>query len=316
MASDDASEPGREEARMGNFSRRLLEHLHLRLHPGRNRLALPADGAEHGNPPAGRRRRGRDDGARLGRGSHRAQQPAATLVGDPLLPDARLRRAVPDDLPGFGSNAMFLGWTQIKEYEEEMARAEERYGPIFEQYAALPVEQVAADPRALRIGERLFASYCAVCHGSDAGGVRGFPNCATIPGSGAANPTRSGPASSRAAPGSCRDGGTPSAGMPGWTRRSPTCARSPGARWMRRRPRPGRRSTTPCAWPATPRTAQANPPSGHRASPMTCGSTEARMRMCATASPWVARPDAGPREFLGEARVHVLAAWVWSLSNR
>jgi len=78
--------------------------------------------------------------------------------------------------PGLGSNAMFLGWTQLEEYEEEMARAEERYGPIYEQYASLPIEQVAADPKALRIGERLFASYCTVCHGSDAGGVRGFPN--------------------------------------------------------------------------------------------------------------------------------------------
>ena len=78
--------------------------------------------------------------------------------------------------PGLGSNTMFLGWTQLKEYEEEMARAEARYGPIFEQYASLPIEEVAADPKALRIGERLFASYCVVCHGSDAGGVRGFPN--------------------------------------------------------------------------------------------------------------------------------------------
>ena len=57
-----------------------------------------------------------------------------------------------------------------------MARAEERYGPIYEQYLRLPIEQVAADPKALRIGEHLFASYCTVCHGSDAGGVRGFPN--------------------------------------------------------------------------------------------------------------------------------------------
>ena len=78
--------------------------------------------------------------------------------------------------PGLGSNAMLLGWTQVKEYEAEMAQAEERYGPIYEEFVNLPIEQVAADPRALRIGERLFASYCAVCHGSDARGVPGFPN--------------------------------------------------------------------------------------------------------------------------------------------
>ena len=78
--------------------------------------------------------------------------------------------------PGLGSNAMLLGWTQVKEYEAEMAQAEERYGPLYEEFVNLPIEQVAADPRALRIGERLFASYCAVCHGSDARGVPGFPN--------------------------------------------------------------------------------------------------------------------------------------------
>ena len=78
--------------------------------------------------------------------------------------------------PGFGTNSMVLGWTQIEEYEEEMARAEARYGPLYEEYLRLPVEEVAADPKALRMGERLFASYCAVCHGSDAGGVPGFPN--------------------------------------------------------------------------------------------------------------------------------------------
>ena len=78
--------------------------------------------------------------------------------------------------PGLGSNAMFLGWNQIKEYEDEMARAEERYGRSSSSTRRWSIEQVAADPKALRIGERLFASYCAVCHGSDAGGVPGFPN--------------------------------------------------------------------------------------------------------------------------------------------
>ena len=78
--------------------------------------------------------------------------------------------------PGLGNNSMLLGWTQLQEYEAEVARAEARYGPIYEEYLRLPVEEVAADPKALRMGERLFASYCAVCHGADAGGVPGFPN--------------------------------------------------------------------------------------------------------------------------------------------
>jgi cytochrome c oxidase cbb3-type subunit 3 len=35
---------------------------------------------------------------------------------------------------------------------------------------------VAADPAARAIGERLFLANCAQCHGSDAGGGKGFPN--------------------------------------------------------------------------------------------------------------------------------------------
>jgi cytochrome c oxidase cbb3-type subunit 3 len=35
---------------------------------------------------------------------------------------------------------------------------------------------VAADPQARAIGERLFLTYCAQCHGSDARGNKGFPN--------------------------------------------------------------------------------------------------------------------------------------------
>ena len=35
---------------------------------------------------------------------------------------------------------------------------------------------LAADPQARAIGERLFLTYCAQCHGSDARGNKGYPN--------------------------------------------------------------------------------------------------------------------------------------------
>lgn len=78
--------------------------------------------------------------------------------------------------PGLGSFGMLLNWSQVKQYEEQMAEAEARYGPIFEKYLNQPIEEIVKDPEALKIGERLYASYCTVCHGSDAGGVTGFPN--------------------------------------------------------------------------------------------------------------------------------------------
>ncbi|WP_434456023.1 cytochrome-c oxidase, cbb3-type subunit III [Stutzerimonas urumqiensis] len=68
------------------------------------------------------------------------------------------------------------GWTGVHQWEKEMAQAEAQYGPLFEKYAAMPIEQVAQDPQALKMGGRLFASNCSVCHGSDAKGAYGFPN--------------------------------------------------------------------------------------------------------------------------------------------
>ncbi|VAW76648.1 Cytochrome c oxidase (cbb3-type) subunit CcoP [hydrothermal vent metagenome] len=78
--------------------------------------------------------------------------------------------------PGLGTYRGLLNWTQEGAYEQEMQSAEEKYGPLFAKFAATPIEQLATDPDALRIGERLFVNYCAGCHGSDAGGVPGFPN--------------------------------------------------------------------------------------------------------------------------------------------
>jgi cytochrome c oxidase cbb3-type subunit 3 len=74
-------------------------------------------------------------------------------------------------LPGYEN-----GWTGVHEWEKEMAKADAKFGPIFAKFAAMPVEEVAKDPQALKMGGRLFASNCSVCHGSDAKGAFGFPN--------------------------------------------------------------------------------------------------------------------------------------------
>ncbi|MCF7203418.1 cytochrome-c oxidase, cbb3-type subunit III [Pseudomonas oligotrophica] len=74
-------------------------------------------------------------------------------------------------LPGYED-----GWTQDKQWQREMDVAEQKYGPIFAKYSAMSVEQVAQDEEALKMGARLFANYCTICHGSDAKGAMGFPN--------------------------------------------------------------------------------------------------------------------------------------------
>ena len=82
--------------------------------------------------------------------------------------------------PGLGAFKGLLGWTSHgSQYEAEMAKAEEKYGPIYQQYAAVAVTDLASKPEyqeARDMGKRLFLTYCMQCHGSDAGGSRGFPN--------------------------------------------------------------------------------------------------------------------------------------------
>jgi cytochrome c oxidase cbb3-type subunit 3 len=78
--------------------------------------------------------------------------------------------------PGVGTFAGMLGWSQVGQYEEEIARAEENYGAIFAAFAGTPITELATDPAALSAGRNLFANNCAACHGSDGRGARGFPN--------------------------------------------------------------------------------------------------------------------------------------------
>lgn len=78
--------------------------------------------------------------------------------------------------PGLGSFAGMLGWSQIKQYDGEIQQAAETYDPIYEKYLDQDLTAVVNDPEALEIGKGLFSAYCTTCHGSDAGGARGFPN--------------------------------------------------------------------------------------------------------------------------------------------
>ncbi len=78
--------------------------------------------------------------------------------------------------PGLGNYAGVLGWSSRSQYDDEQKQAAVRYAPIFEMYLKQDIKTVAADPAARAIGQRLFLTYCAQCHGSDAGGGKGFPN--------------------------------------------------------------------------------------------------------------------------------------------
>ena len=78
--------------------------------------------------------------------------------------------------PGLGSWKGMLGWSQVGQLNEEIARAEKQYGPLYEKFAATEIATLARSPEALAVGQKLFLNNCAQCHASDAAGSRGFPN--------------------------------------------------------------------------------------------------------------------------------------------
>lgn len=78
--------------------------------------------------------------------------------------------------PGLGAFAGQLGWSQIGEYKQEMAKGQAQIEPLYARFASMKPEEVAGDAQAMAIGERLFMNNCAQCHGSDARGSKGFPN--------------------------------------------------------------------------------------------------------------------------------------------
>ncbi|MDX1756566.1 MAG: cytochrome-c oxidase, cbb3-type subunit III [Marinobacter sp.] len=78
--------------------------------------------------------------------------------------------------PGLGNFKGLLGWTQYNQWEQEVQVAEAKYSEIYAQYGDTPIVELAQDDDAMKMGQRLFANNCAVCHGSAGRGSIGFPN--------------------------------------------------------------------------------------------------------------------------------------------
>ena len=106
--------------------------------------------------------------------------------------------------PGLGSFKGFLNWEssaqevrsleeskqaiaaaqenkQLNQYAKELDDADAYFGEAFRKLAhnengLRPVPEIANDPEALKVGQRLFLQHCSQCHGSDARGQQGFPN--------------------------------------------------------------------------------------------------------------------------------------------
>lgn len=79
--------------------------------------------------------------------------------------------------PGLGVFPGLLGWSSEGRHQAEVAAVKAETDPIFNAYLKQDVATVAQDKGALQIGGRLFQTYCVQCHGTDMrGGSKGFPN--------------------------------------------------------------------------------------------------------------------------------------------
>ncbi len=78
--------------------------------------------------------------------------------------------------PGLGAYNGTLGWTERGQYNAEIKKGNDEIAPLYARFASMKPEDIARDPQAHAIGERLFQNNCSQCHGSDARGSKGFPN--------------------------------------------------------------------------------------------------------------------------------------------
>lgn len=80
--------------------------------------------------------------------------------------------------PGLGSHPGSLKWSSSGQLQAETDKAVAAMAPVYARYASMSAADLAQEPQAMGIGERLFLNHCAACHGSDGRGSKGFPNLA------------------------------------------------------------------------------------------------------------------------------------------
>jgi cytochrome c oxidase cbb3-type subunit III len=78
--------------------------------------------------------------------------------------------------PGLGSFKGAFGWTSVGQYNAERERMDATVQPMYSKYLGMDVKALAADKQAMETGKRLYLTYCMQCHGADGRGAKGFPN--------------------------------------------------------------------------------------------------------------------------------------------
>jgi cytochrome c oxidase cbb3-type subunit 3 len=78
--------------------------------------------------------------------------------------------------PGLGKFAGTLGWTSFQEWKDDKTKVDAEFEKVMAPFRSQDLMTVAADPKAREMGQNLFMTYCSQCHGSQAQGGKGFPN--------------------------------------------------------------------------------------------------------------------------------------------
>jgi len=78
--------------------------------------------------------------------------------------------------PGLGRFAGLGHWTAVSQYNAEDMAARQVLEQRFAAFKGQSLSALSQDPGAMATAKNLFAFNCAACHGSDARGAKGFPN--------------------------------------------------------------------------------------------------------------------------------------------
>lgn len=78
--------------------------------------------------------------------------------------------------PGLGNFKGMLNWTSVGQHTAEVKKMDATVKPLFDKYMAMDIKAVAGDKQAMEMGKRMYLTYCMQCHGADARGAKGFPN--------------------------------------------------------------------------------------------------------------------------------------------
>lgn len=78
--------------------------------------------------------------------------------------------------PGLGAYKGLFNWSATDEHAQDVTKANNELVPLYAKFTAMQIESLTDNKEAMAIGNRLFLNNCAQCHGSDARGNKGFPN--------------------------------------------------------------------------------------------------------------------------------------------